>query len=64
MGAGDLGNGCLGVAGRNECFNLVPLLQGELIILLCHVVITKVVFGSTLMGLRLASATPPLHYGP
>jgi hypothetical protein len=34
----------LGVAGRNERFNLVPLHQGELIILLCHVVITKVVF--------------------
>ncbi len=44
MDADDLGNSCLGVAGRNERFNLVPLLQGELIILLCHVVITKVVF--------------------
>jgi hypothetical protein len=44
MDADDLGNGCLGVAGRNERFNLVPLLQGELTILLCHVVITKVVF--------------------
>jgi hypothetical protein len=27
-----------------ECFNLVPLLQGELIIRLYYVVITKVVF--------------------
>ena len=35
---------CLCSCHTLECFNLVPLLQGELIILLCHVVITKVVF--------------------
>ncbi len=62
MHAENTGNRRLGVAGQKERFNLVPLHQGELIKLFCHVVITKVVFRLHPPGALFVSATPTLHY--
>jgi hypothetical protein len=46
----DFGNVWLGVVCRNELFNHVTLIKGEVIEKLCQVAITKSGFSSALVG--------------
>ena len=53
MNANYTGDLSVTLSGYFQCLNLVPLFQGELLILLCHVVITKVVFAAIPFGATL-----------